>query len=134
MTFVLHPIEAIGDARADYRTGITVTELAALHGVSTATISKWCKTDRARHFETTKLPIWPLARFMHDRHMTGKDVLKATGIDIYAELREGWIGTFQADRIAVALGCHVWDIYGDLWWQSILGDQWDATNEYEETA
>lgn len=133
MTYIYHPAETVAAVRDDYRTGITVTEIANQHHMSTHTVSKWCQADRARHHETTRLPIWPLVQYMHDRPLTPGDILARTGINIYGELRQGWIGTYHADRIAVGLGCHVWDIYGDLWWQAALGDQWHS-DEWEESA
>lgn len=132
--FICHPPETVAAVRADYADGITLAEITATHGVVSSTIRRWCNPTGQPRPVAPLLSVAPLLQFLADRQTTPTSLNTQHGINLNRSIRDGGISWHVADRVAVALGCHAFQIWADEWWQAALGDQWDATNEWMESA
>jgi transposase-like protein len=126
----VYPVELRQQIIREAETGATHHELAARYHLGESTVQRWC-TGHTRTRTVRRLPIAPLLQFIQDRQLTLRDVKRITGVHLDRAIRLGTCTPYVADKVAVRLGVHCYDIFGDLWWQSALGDQWDVTNEWD---
>lgn len=132
--FICHPPETVAAVRADYADGITLAEISAIHGVVSSTIRRWCNPDGRPRPTAPLLSVAPLLQFLADRQTTPTSLNTQHGINLNRCIRDGGISWVVADHVAVAQGVLPYDIWGDEWFAAALGDQWDATNEWMESA